>query len=130
MTAQPPDRDLDPPEEKAVAEKRDAAPTEQVTDAQTEAPHEAELFPPGVEPQYFGTGSYISGGSNAEGNYGLGDTNPRGGYGTFQVAGGYGAAQLYGEEVPPAEARVTPEPAKADAPPATTGKVSTGKSSP
>jgi hypothetical protein len=59
---------------------------------------EAEIFPPPVGPRYFGTGSYRTGGSNAEGNYGLGEVNPRGGYGSFTDAGGPGATTLLGEE--------------------------------
>lgn len=67
-----------------------------------ELPHhaavgEAELFPPAVEPALFGTGSYRTGGSNAEGNYRMGELNPRGGYGTFSDAGGPGSTVLYGE---------------------------------
>jgi hypothetical protein len=64
---------------------------------------EAEVFPPGVDPQYFGSGSYGLGGSNQEGNYGLGETNPQGGYGQFSDSGGYGASTLYGLDVPPAD---------------------------
>ena len=62
--------------------------------------HESDLFPAEVGPRYFGTGRYGTGGSNAEGNDGIGDPNPRGGYGSFTDAGGRGASTLYGEEAP------------------------------
>ena len=59
---------------------------------------ERELFPPPAEPRYFGTGSYGTGGPIGEGNYALGEVNPRGGYGTFTDAGGPGSTALLGEE--------------------------------
>jgi hypothetical protein len=62
--------------------------------------HESDLFPAGAGPNYFGTGRYGTGGSNAEGNDGIGEINPRGGYGSFTDAGGPGASTLYGEEAP------------------------------
>ncbi|HTV51734.1 MAG TPA: hypothetical protein VME21_11110, partial [Steroidobacteraceae bacterium] len=62
--------------------------------------HESSLFPAGSGPRYFGTGSYATGGSNAEGNDGIGQLNSRGGYGSFTDAGGPGASTLYGEESP------------------------------
>jgi len=83
---------------------------------------ETELFAPGVDPQYFGSGSYGMGGSNQEGNYGLGEINPRGGYGDFTDAGGYGSTALYGEESPPADTserkNVESLPAEGETPPA------------
>jgi hypothetical protein len=60
------------------------------------APDETELFPPASEPSYFGTGSYGTGGWNVGR---IGEINPRGGYGSFTDAGGFGANTLYGEEV-------------------------------
>ncbi len=72
-------------------------------------PDETELFAPGVDPQYFGSGSYGMGGSNQEGNYGLGETNPRGGYGSFTDSGGYGSPTLYGLEGESTEAPEAPE---------------------
>jgi hypothetical protein len=58
---------------------------------------ETRLFPEAPNPRYFGTGSYVSGGPIAEGNYALPDPNPRGGYGCFEDAGGYGSTKLLGE---------------------------------
>jgi hypothetical protein len=73
------------------AEKR-ATPTEE--HERHTAPDETELFPPSGETSYFGTGSYSTGGWNLA----RGDINPRGGYGSFTDAGGFGATRLYGEE--------------------------------
>jgi hypothetical protein len=71
-------------------------------DAPGERPtaHESDLFPSTTAPRYFGTGSYGTGGSTTEGNDGIGDLNPLGGYGTFTDAGGPGSPTLYGEELP------------------------------
>ena len=59
--------------------------------------HERDLFPPPIEPRYFGTGNYDSGGTHT-GNFALGELNRQGGYGTFTDAGGRGSAALLGEE--------------------------------
>ena len=72
--------------------------------------HESDLFPQGSGPRYFGTGRYGTGGSNAEGNDGIGELNPRGGYGRFTDAGGPGTSTLYGEE-PPVDVGDEPDPA-------------------
>ncbi len=58
---------------------------------------EAERFGAGRGPRYFGTGSYRIGGSNFEGGYGLEPWDPRGQYGDFDQAGGYGKSALYGQ---------------------------------
>lgn len=63
-------------------------------------PDEASLFAGGTGPRLFGEGSYLTGGSPAEGNYALPDPNPRGGYGSFSDAGGFGSPKLLGEDEP------------------------------
>jgi hypothetical protein len=68
--------------------------------APAEACDEASLFAVGQGPRLFGEGSYLTGGSTAEGNYALPDSNPRGGYGSFSDAGGFGSPQLLGETEP------------------------------
>jgi len=57
---------------------------------------EDELFVSGPGPRYFWTGDYRTGGANATGGYGLGPYRRRGGYGSFDAAGGYGGTELYG----------------------------------
>lgn len=81
---------------------------------------ESEVFREGIAPQYFGAGSYGRGGSNQEGHYGLGESNPQGGVGSFTDAGGYGSSTLYGLDVPPAEqsSAADEQPAKASQAPA------------
>jgi|GEM_PF-6700788 len=73
-------------------------PIEQCTPAET--PHVADLFAGGPGPRLFGEGSYLTGGSPAEGNYAPPDSNPRGGYGSFGDAGGFGSTELLGEKEP------------------------------
>ena len=69
----------------------------------TPSPDEAQLFSGGESPRLFGEGSYMTGGSTAEGHYALPDANPRGGYGSFDDAGGYGSTKLLGEHPQPEE---------------------------
>jgi len=69
-------------------------------------PDSTKLFPPPIEPRFFGTGDYDSGGPHT-GNYALGETNPQGGYGSFTDAGGPGSTALLGQE-PLAEEPVEP----------------------
>jgi hypothetical protein len=76
----------------------ESLPTEPADDSPGSMAHESDLFPPSSGPRYFGTGRYGTGGSNAEGNDGIGELNPRGGYGSFTDAGGPGATALYGDE--------------------------------
>jgi len=92
------DRAPEQAEQQARGKSDEAAPAE----AARERPraHESDLFPPTPGPRYFGTGSYGGGGSNTEGNAGIGDLNPLGGFGTFTDAGGPGSPALYGEELP------------------------------
>ena len=60
-------------------------------------PDEADLFNAGSGPRLFGEGSYTEGGSNEEGNFEAREASPHGGLGSFDDAGGFGAAELLGE---------------------------------
>lgn len=64
------------------------------------AEHTANLFPSAPGARLFGEGSYLTGGSPAEGNYAPPDPNPLGGYGSFDDAGGVGSTELLGGKTP------------------------------
>ena len=83
-----------------ASETAEAAPAGGTSQGQKPTAHESDLFPAADAPRYFGTGSYGTGGSTNEGNDGIGDLNPLGGYGSFTDAGGPGSPTLYGEETP------------------------------
>jgi hypothetical protein len=89
-------------------------PSEDVPAAVPANPHRnsMDLFPPPVEPRFFGMGNYDSGGTHT-GNYALGEINRRGGYGAFTDAGGPGSTLLLGNE-PAEEELATQDTCKGD----------------
>jgi hypothetical protein len=97
MTERQPGRG-DSDDRKYPAAKPKQAGSEPIPDGDSDpSPDEEALFFTDSGPRLFGEGSYSEGGSNEEGNFAEREASPHGGLGSFDDAGGFGAAQLLGE---------------------------------